>query len=140
MLENYCATCLGSTWSVDLFLCVLTYLTSSFQVLCGWIFWDLGDTGIWEDWRRYKSSSLGMPKAPQVNISRSIKHLCLGMLRIPPLFINNYRLAHDDHKFLFVHMCYSWSIFCAYYSFLFYAPWWYDIILGLFIECFMRFT
>ena len=32
--------------------------------------------------RRGKSSSLGMPKAPQVNISRILKHLSLGMPRL----------------------------------------------------------
>ena len=32
--------------------------------------------------KRVKSSSLGMPKAPQVNISRILKHLSLGMPRL----------------------------------------------------------
>ena len=32
--------------------------------------------------KRGKSSSLGMPKAPQVNISRILKHLSLGMPRL----------------------------------------------------------
>src|SRR3989337_2298238 len=32
--------------------------------------------------RRGKSSRLGMPKAPQVNISRILKHLSLGMPRL----------------------------------------------------------
>ena len=39
-------------------------------------------TVIWAELRRHKSSSLGMPKASQDNISRSLKHLSLGM----PLF------------------------------------------------------
>ena len=37
------------------------------------------ETVIWEELRRHKSSSLGMPKAPQDNISRSLKHLSVGM-------------------------------------------------------------
>ena len=32
--------------------------------------------------KRGKSSSLGIPKAPQVNISRILKHLSLGMPRL----------------------------------------------------------
>lgn len=64
----------------------------------------IGETMTWEDWTRYKSSTLGMHKALQVNISRSLKHLSLGMLHIPPLFINNYRLAYVEPKVLFVHM------------------------------------
>ena len=32
--------------------------------------------------KRGKSSSLGMPKAPQVNTSRILKHLSLGMPRL----------------------------------------------------------
>ena len=32
--------------------------------------------------KRGKSSSLGMPKAPQVNILRILKHLILGMPRL----------------------------------------------------------
>ena len=40
------------------------------------------ETVIWEELRRHKSSSLGMPKAPQDNIPRSLKHLSLGMPRL----------------------------------------------------------
>ena len=87
------------------FILMCTNLSHEFFSSFVWkIFLRIGETMIWEDWTRYKSSSLGMPKAPQVNISRSLKHLSLGMLRIPPLFINNYRLAYVEPKFLFVHM------------------------------------
>ena len=51
--------------------------------------------------RRDKSSSLGMPKAPQDNISRSLKHLSLS---IPPFLFNNYRLVLVEPKFLLLHM------------------------------------
>ena len=40
------------------------------------------ETVIWEELRIHKSSSLGMPKAPQDNISRSLKRLSLGMPRL----------------------------------------------------------
>ena len=50
--------------------------------------------------------SLGMPKAPQDNISISLKHLSLGMppVGIPPFFFNNYRLVSVEPKFLLLHM------------------------------------
>ena len=87
------------------FVFMCTNLSHEFFSSFVWMkFLRIGETGIWEDWTRYKSSRLGMPKAPQVNISRSLKHLSLGMLRVPPLFINNYRLAYVEPKFLFVHM------------------------------------
>ena len=40
------------------------------------------ETVIWEELRRHKSSSLGMPKESQDNISRSLKDLRLGMPRL----------------------------------------------------------
>ena len=40
------------------------------------------ETVIWEELRRHKGSSLGMLNASQVNIPRSVKHLCLGMPRL----------------------------------------------------------
>ena len=106
-----------SRWCLKL-LCNLSwqYIKSWFIIMCTnlsheffssfvWMkFLIIGETVVWEDWTRYKSSSLGITKAPQVNISRSIKNLSLGMLRIPPLFINNYRLAYVEPKFLFIHM------------------------------------
>ena len=39
-------------------------------------------TVIWKELRRHKSSSLGIPKASQFDISRSLKHLSLGMPRL----------------------------------------------------------
>ena len=87
------------------FIHICTNLSHKFFSSFVWMkFLRIGETMIWEEWTRYKSSSLGMPTASQVNISRSLKHLSLGMLRIPPLFINNYRLAYVEPKFLFVHM------------------------------------
>ena len=51
---------------------------------------------------RHKSSSLGMPKASQDNISRSLKHLSLGMPRMAsPLsssFIGNFTWGY-----IFIH-------------------------------------
>ena len=60
---------------------------------------------IWEELRRHKSSSLGIPKAPQDNISINLKHLSLG--GIPPFFFNNYRLVSVAPKFLLLHMMFA---------------------------------
>ena len=55
-------------------------------------------TVIWKELRRHKSSSLGMPKASQDNISRSLKHLSLGMpQKASPLsssFIGNFTWSY----------------------------------------------
>ena len=56
--------------------------------------------------RRHKSSSLGIPKAPQDNISISLKHLSLGRPRLASHLSSstNYRLVSVDPKFLLLHM------------------------------------
>ena len=60
------------------------------------------ETVIWEELRRHKSSSLGIHKAPQDNVSRSLKHLSLGMPRkaSPPSssFISNFTWSY-----IFIH-------------------------------------
>ena len=66
---------------VVIFFLILTDLTEpSIEFCVDEVFEDLGviDT---RRIRRGNSSSLGMPKAPQDNISRSLKHLSLGMPR-----------------------------------------------------------
>ena len=59
--------------------------------------------------RSGKSLSLGMPKAPQVNISKDTQASKLGdaPVGIPPFFFNNYRLVSVDPKFLLLHMMFS---------------------------------
>ena len=70
------------------------------------------ETMICEELRRHKSSSLGMLKASQDNISRCLKHLSLGMPRkASPLsssFIGNFTWSY-----IFIHqhdMCFAWSV------------------------------
>ena len=67
------------------------------------------ETVMWEELRRHKSSSLGMPKAPQHNISRSLKCLSLGMPRLASHLSSstNYRLVSVDPKFLLLHMMFA---------------------------------
>ena len=86
--------------------------------------------------KKGKSSSLGMPKAPQVNISRILKHLSLGMPGWHAIFLLQQLAVYLD--FCFVHMT---CVFCVYFTFLFlYTPCYYEIILHWFIECFICFT
>ena len=64
MFENYCATSLGSTWSVDLFLCLLTYLTSYFQVFVDEVFenrWNHDMRGLNEIQKLKLGDSQGTP-------------------------------------------------------------------------------
>ena len=56
--------------------------------------------------KRGKSSSLVMPKAPQVNISKYTQASKLGdaPVGIPSFFFNNYWLVSVEPKFLLLHM------------------------------------
>ena len=61
---------------------ILTGLTKFLLKFCvDEVFEDRGATNM-RRIKRGKSSSLGMPKAAQVNISRTLKHLSLGMPRL----------------------------------------------------------
>ena len=89
------------------------------------------ETVIWEELRRHKSSSLGMPKASQDNISRSLKRLSLGMPQMAsPLsssFIRNFTWSYIfihhmicvllEASFYFVRICLLLFriIFCIFY-------------------------
>jgi hypothetical protein len=79
--------------------------------------------------RKGKSSSLGMPMAPHVNISRILKHLSLGMPRLASHLSSSTIIGIP--RFCFVHMI---CVFCVYFYFLFlYAPCYYKIVIHLFI-------
>jgi hypothetical protein len=71
--------------------------------------------------RRGKSSSLGMPRKASHLSSSTI----ISMFRF--LFC-----SHDMRKFLERLLCL--------FPFLFYAPCWYEIVLGWFIECSLHFS
>ena len=70
--------------------------------------------------RRLKRLSLGMP--------RRASHLSLTTIR---MFSSSFRSCV---------MCKSWSIFYVYFSLYFYAPCWYEIVHGWFMECSLHFT
>ena len=61
---------------------------------------------------RGKSSSLGMTKAPQVNIPRILKHLSLGMPRLASHLSSSTIIGIPRFLFRSCIMCKSWSIFC----------------------------
>ena len=79
-------------WIIILVICysrkckvfALVYTNLSHEFLLSFVWMKLlrfRKTVIWGELRRHKSSSLGIPKAPQNNISRILKHLSLGMPR-----------------------------------------------------------
>ena len=59
--------------------------------------------------KRDKSPSLGMTKAPQVNILKDTQASKLGdaPVGIPPFFFNNCRLVSVDPKFLLLHLMFA---------------------------------
>ena len=66
--------------------------------------------------KRGKSSSLGMPKEPQVNISRILKHLSLGMPRLASHLSSSTIIGIPHFLFCSHDMCplcfyfYLWSM------------------------------
>ena len=89
--------------------------------------------------RRGNLSSLGMPNAPQVNIQRRLKRLSLGMSR-KASHLSSTSIGMFSSSFCSCDMCESWSVFCVYFSFFFYAPCCYEIVHGWFIEWSLHFT
>ena len=68
------------------------------------------ETMIWEELRRHKISSLGMPKAPQYNISRSLKHLSLGMPWLASHLSSSIMISQF---WLSLSFClFTWYVFC----------------------------
>ena len=96
---------------------ILTDLTKFFVKFCvDEVFEERGVTDM-RRIRRGKSSSLGMPKAPQVNISRILKHVSLGMPRLASHLSSSTIIGIP------------WFLFCSHdmyllYLFLFYFPSW----------------
>ena len=77
---------------------------------------------VFEEWgvtnvrriKRGKSSSLGMPKAPHVNISRILKHLSLGMPRLASHLSSSTIIVYLG--FCFVHMICVLRVFLFLYE------------------------
>ena len=95
---KYAETFSMQFWIIILVICysrkwygfALVYTNLSHEFLLSLLWMKLlikRETMIWEELRKHKSSSLGMPKAPQDNISISLKHLSLGMPVRHPTFL-----------------------------------------------------
>ena len=89
---KYAETFSIKCWLIMIVICysriwygfALVYTNLSHKFLLSLVWMELlikRETMIWEELRRHKSSCLGMPKAPQDNISRCLKHLSLGTPR-----------------------------------------------------------
>ena len=84
---------------------ILTYLTSSCWVWCGWSFRDLGNRdikGIKETQKLKLGDSQGIPRK-YFKKSQASK-LGDAPVGIPPFFFNIYRLVSVEPKFLLLHM------------------------------------
>ena len=131
--------CFATVLRVVIFFIVLTDRTEfSVKVLCGWsVRWS----------RRFRCEKkeerqefkLGDARGTPSKYSRRLKRLSLGMPRkashLSSTSINMFRFlfcSHDMRKFL-EHLLCLFSLF-------FYAPCWYEIVHGWFIECSLHFT
>ena len=81
--------------------------------------------------KRDKSSSLGIPKAPQVNISKDTQASKLGdaPVGIPSFFFDKYRYVFRFVSFMRYVQVLERLLHLGFY-FYFYAPCWYEIVLG----------
>ena len=118
---------------------ILTDLTKFYvEVLCGWsVRWSRRSR--YEEKEERQELKLGDAQGTPSKYSRRLKRLSLGMPRkASPL--SSTSIGMFSYSFRSCDMCKSWSVFCIYFSLFFYAPCWYEIVLGWFIECSMHFT
>ena len=118
---------------------LLTDLTEfSVEVLCGWsVRWSRRSRC--EKKEERQELKLGDARGTPSKYSRRLKRLSLGMLGRHPLFVQQISVCFWIR---FVHaICASLGASFAFrFSFFFYAPCWYEIVLGWFIECSLHFT
>ena len=79
--------------------------------------------------KRGKSSSLGMPEAPQVNIQGYSSVYAWGCWGGIPSFFNKYRYVFGFVSFMRYVQVLERLLHLGFY-FYFYAPCWYEIVLG----------
>ena len=118
---------------------ILTDLTKfSVEVLCGWsVRWSRRSQC--EKKEERQELKLGDARGTPSKYSRRLKRLSLGMLGRHPSFFNKYRYVFGFISFMrYVQVLER--LFHLGFSFSFYAPCWYEIFLGLFIECSLHFT
>ena len=124
---------------VVIFFIILTDLTEfSVEVLCGWSVWRSRRSRCEEKEERQKLK-LGDAQGTPSKYSRRLKRLSLGMPR-KTSHLSSTSIGMFSDSFRSCDMCKSWSVFCISFSFFFYAPCWYEIVLGWFIECSLHYT
>ena len=118
---------------------ILTDLTEfSVEVLCGWsVRWSRRSRC--EKKEERQELKLGDAQGTPSKYSRRLKRLSLGMPRkASPLSSTSIGMFSDS--FRSCDMCNLGASFAFSFYFSFYAPCWYEIVLGWFIECSLHFT
>ena len=118
---------------------ILTDLTEfSVEVLCGWsVRWSRRSR--YEKKEERQEIKLGDALGTPSKYSRRLKRLSLGMPRkASPL--SSTSIGMFSYSFRSCIMCNLGASFAFSFHFLFYAPCWYEIVLGWFIECSLHFT
>ena len=111
---------------------ILTDLTEfSVGVLCGWsVRWSRRSRC--EEKKERQELKLGDAQGTPSKYSGRLKHLSLVMPR-KASHLSSTSIGMFSYSFRLCIMCKSWSVFCIWFSFFFYAPSWYEIVLGWFI-------
>ena len=118
---------------------ILTDLTEfSVEVLCGWSVRWLRRSRC-EEKKERQELKLGDAQGTPSKYSRRLKRLSLGMPGRHSLFLQQISVCF---RIRFVHaICANLGASFAFrFLLFFYAPWWYDMVLGWFVECSLHFT
>ena len=119
------------------FIILTDLIEFSVKVLCGWS--GQSRRFRYEEKKERQEIKLGDAWGTPSKYSRRLKRLSLGMPRkASPL--SSTSIGIFLYSFRLCIMCKSWSDFSIYFSIFFYAPCWYEIVLGWFIECSLHFT
>ena len=117
---------------------ILMDLTEYFcWVLCGWSD-QRSRRSRYEEKDERQELKLGDAQGTPSKYSRRLKRLSLGMPR-KASHLSSTSIGMFSDSFRSCDMCKSWSVFAFRFLF-FYAPCWYEIVLGWFIECSLHFT
>ena len=93
----------------------------------------------YEDKEERQEIKLGDAQGTPSKYSRRLKRLSLGMPQ-KASHLSSTSIGMFSDLFPSCDMCKSWSVFCIQFQFFFYAPCWYEIVHGGFIEFSLHFT
>ena len=106
---------------------ILTDLTEfCVEVLCGWSVWSRRSR--YEEKEERQELKLGDAQGTPSKYSRRLERLSLGMPR-KASHLSSTSICMFSVSFRPRDMSKSWSVFCFYFSLLFYAPCWFEIVL-----------